>query len=294
MSFHLRRVRWHNKVADRIQSITDGVDEWIHSKPWSLAIGGLIFAGISSQIYETILIWLQGSIGATRDQIVFGLFALVVLFISLSFLLVRHFKKGYVPMPSGLETVTRFTPADLLNLSDGLHTDIYDGEGPDSAAILEMYQRNPGMGVALREMGTDRFIAFTTAWPLGHKTAQLVLSGKLPESALQGTQILTESENAEADFLLVPAFGIAEAFRTRKTKSALLQEFRYSLRTRYFVNAQKEITVIGTGFTKEGCELLAHFGLAPNGAHSTLGSETYPIYQRTMTQSDIDKLGHFT
>ena len=191
-----------------------------------------------------------------------------------------------------LEVCRTFAPSELMKLRIGLHKDIYGGIAPDAEQIDRMYAKNPRMGVALFDPVREDYVAFATGWPLTDEIAERLIAGLVTENDLTSADVLRAVDNAVANYVLVPAFGAAgmSGSAERKLLGVKLNfEFRKALRQNFFGNAERNITLIASGFSPDGRRWCRRRGMIEESqVHMDDVAEPIPIFTKRISLADVD------
>ena len=278
----------------KFRSARRWIGEWLRRQPWPLKLLLLVVPLVIGKIVDRALDGAAGFTGWGQWEVALAVVALFALIAAISLPFHRLAPTDPLP-PLDLEAieVRRVFPKDELEkIRTGLHQDIYGGVAPTGDEITRMYERNPRMGVALFDPAREDYVAFATGWPLVEDVARKLMAGTITENDLTADDVLPESGNARARFVLVPAFGAAGA--DKGSERALLglklnTEFRRALRQNFFASRSRRLTLIATGFSAKGRDWCRTLGMKECCCVVLRAGEPgVPVFAREIGWADVE------
>lgn len=269
--------------------------DWYRRQPWPLKFALVLAPLFIGKVVDEALNLAGRHTGLTAGSIaMIGIGALAaVALLSRG----RHDTDGIdgfppIDLEDDIEVHGSFSRVQLEQLRGNLHAEIYGGSAPLGEEITRMYERNPVMGVGLFHCARQDYVGFATAWPLTKDAAKRIISGVMTENDLTADDVLPSSENARAEYVLVPAFGATrrhgDADR-RLLGFKLTNELRRTIRRNFFARQNRRITLIATGFSEDGRKWCRRNGMAERCRVRFSGDPaSYPVFTRVLTWSDVD------
>lgn len=278
------------KLMGGLRDLTGGVSRWWRAGSIVLIVLALFVPVVWEKVVEKTVDAVAGALQITEMTAMLVLLfsaALVILVAVLLFM-----RGGREPLPAELartHTVhRRLDREDVKRVQRDLIDPVFRGANAEEENILEMYRKNPVMGVALSTAADNRYVAFATAWPLTGTAAERILSGAITENDLTPDDVLPESGNAAARHLLIPVVVVRDANRSDGTFYQLVDAFKQQLCENYFAGADHPITFIATGFSEGGKTMCRRWGFTWHRSVTMSGREV-PVYTATLTRAGLGR-----
>lgn len=269
------------------QNILAVLRQWYRERPIAVVFAGGLATLVLGQSTELIAAALATT--TARVAIGMGLFAATLASISAIFYLFKSKNPrdgGEEDDDEDLEVVRVFSQDQLTRIRTGLHAVLYGGVAPADQSLNRMYEKNPRMGVALFDPRIDDYVAFATAWPLTDSAARAIIAGEIDENALTDKDILPETLNGEANYIIIPAFG-AVAPRRAFRAHTLVSEPKRTIRQNFFQDPTRRLTMIATGFSPSGERLCERRAKMEAIRHIHFSDEICPLFTRPIVYEDV-------
>ena len=283
----------------------ESLRHWYRQRPGLLTLCIVLIPVVGGVFADDAIKAAADRMHLTGWQIAALVIFILLLLSSLSFLAFLLFGGGGAPPPppSSIEVKREFSRFELEQIRNGLHRAIYGGSAPNDEDINRMYAANPRLGIGLYDRESEDFVAFATTWPIRDATALRLISGETTENELTSQDVLPAAENGRANYVLIPAFGAAKAWQAQ-LGFKLFSELKSALKENYLAGRGRSITLIATGFSKDGEAWCKHFSMTrqcevalenPNRrvpwpfgfVRKLFGQKKYPIFTRQVTAADL-------
>lgn len=108
----------------------------------------------------------------------------------------------------------------------------------------------------------------------------------MDENALTADDILPESQNGSANYLLVPAFGAVGPRRPYRGLM-LANELRRTIRENFFEDRTRRLTLIATGFSRSGRRIAERRARMDRLRYIDFDGKECPLFSRPITYEDV-------
>ncbi|WP_037489986.1 hypothetical protein [Sphingobium indicum] len=187
------------------------------------------------------------------------------------------------------------TYADSQELNTTAVAELFSDVTPSLEVALEAQKINNRRLVGIIEKSTDTIAGWVAMWPVRAKTGRDIEWGKVADDSIPLDQLLRESENSQARYLVILALGIREQYRCLPDQlfPKLANATLWHIHDTFYANEEKRLTILAVAYTKEGEKMCRMLGLRANGATTnyTNGEAEKPIFAGSFSRADIrDKL----
>jgi hypothetical protein len=286
-------------------SITAGLNRiyrhfggWTRDRPLLLVLILPLLATALAVLAPELSEQAAGLMNVKPIMIPLALFAIAVAAIAMGYLI--HFR-AHPPKEEPISTDIlkdyehhfRLGRKDIEAIQRDIVEQLFPGVYPKEEEIFRMYEKNPVMGVAIWDPDkgeSGQYVAFACAWPIKVRAAEALITGRITENNLTADDILAESQNRRAKYLIVPCIAALDA-GTRQGRvwtSELKAAFKDLICDVYFSGGKQSINFIATATSRPGRRICGLYKMRFE-RDVAIGGKDAPIYVGALTRTDIKR-----